>query len=96
MATTRAEMGSTSEVTLRYWAAARAATGVASDTVPVDGSITLGDLRASALALHPTAHRQLAVCSVLVDDLPVSTADPGSFLVAAGSTVEFLPPFAGG
>jgi hypothetical protein len=38
----------------------------------------------------------IAVCSVLVGDRPVSTQDPGAVDVPPGSTVEFLPPFAGG
>ena len=101
MATARAEKGpsrtvAVGEVTLRYWASARAATGVEADVVPVSEAVSLGELRAAAVALHPGAEKQLAVCSVLVDDLPVTTADPSSYLVAPGSVVEFLPPFAGG
>jgi hypothetical protein len=38
----------------------------------------------------------LAVCSVLLGEQPVASADPGSVTVVPGSTVEFLPPFAGG
>jgi hypothetical protein len=38
----------------------------------------------------------LAVCSALVGDLPVGSADPGEVIVRPGETVEFLPPFAGG
>mgnify|MGYP000978149611 FL=1 len=38
----------------------------------------------------------LQVCSTLVGDRPVSTDDPGDVLVQPGSSVEFLPPFAGG
>lgn len=101
MATVRAEKGpsphgAAGRVTLRYWAAARAATGVESDVVDASGAMSLGELRAAAVALHPGAEKQLAVCSVLVNDLPVSTADPASYLVDPGAVVEFLPPFAGG
>jgi molybdopterin converting factor small subunit len=85
-------------VTLRYWASARAAAGVAEDTVPVPGPLTLDSLRARAVALHPGTNLAavLGVCSVLVGDRPVGTRDPGSFEVEPGATVEFLPPFAGG
>jgi molybdopterin synthase sulfur carrier subunit len=85
-------------VTLRYWAAAKAAAGVAEDTVPVSGSTTLADLRDRAVALHPGTRLEavLGVCSVLVGDRPVGSQDPGSVQVSPGDTVEFLPPFAGG
>ena len=86
-------------ITLRYWASARAEAGVETDVVEVFGAVSLSGLRDHALGLHPLADRLpavLAVCSVLVDDEPVSSRDPGEVLVAPGSTVEFLPPFAGG
>ena len=69
------------------------------DVVEASGAVSLAGLREHALGLHPTSERLpgvLGVCSVLVDDEPVSSRDPGEVLVAPGSTVEFLPPFAGG
>ena len=45
--------GQVETVTLRYWAAAKAAAGVAEDVVPVAGPVTLADLRDRAVALHP-------------------------------------------
>ena len=85
-------------VTVRYWASARAAAGVASDAVPVAGPVTLADLRERAVALHPGTNLEavLGVCSVLVGDQPVGSRDAGSVEVQPGDTVEFLPPFAGG
>jgi sulfur-carrier protein len=84
-------------VTLRYWASARAAAGVSEDVVPVDGSVSLAELRARAASLHPgRLESVLGVCSVLVGDLPVGALDPAEVRVAPGDTVEFLPPFAGG
>jgi sulfur-carrier protein len=86
-------------VTVRYWAAARAAAGVDADEVPVSPSATLADVLASALALHaerPQLAAVVQVCSVLVGDRPVGSADPASVVVPAGGTVELLPPFAGG
>ena len=86
-------------VVVRYWAAARAAAGVAEDRVPVDGPISLADLRSRALALHPGSARLaevVAVCSVLIGDEPLGTRDPSEVQVAPGASVEFLPPFAGG
>ena len=86
-------------VTLRYWAAARAATGVAEEQVPVDGPVTLAALVAGALARHGDAAGLaplLGSCSVLVGDQPVGRSDPSAVVVEPGQSVEFLPPFAGG
>ena len=62
----------------RYWAAATAAAGVAADVVPVDGPVTLAELRERAVALHPGTELEavLGVCSVLVGDRPVGVAGP--------------------
>jgi molybdopterin synthase sulfur carrier subunit len=87
------------QITLRYWAAARSAAGVAEEQVPVTGPITLAALVAGALARHGGSERLadvLGSCSVLVGDRPVATEDPASVLVEPGQSVEFLPPFAGG
>ena len=85
-------------VTVRYWASARAAAGVPSDDLPVEGPTTLADLRERAAGLHAGTRlgAVLAVCSVLVGDRPVGSQDPASVDVRPGDTVEFLPPFAGG
>jgi sulfur-carrier protein len=86
-------------VTLRYWASARAAAGTDADTVEVAGPVPLADLIAGARATHADSSRfsdVLGCCSVMVGDRPVTTDDPTTVLVPPGSTVEFLPPFAGG
>jgi len=91
-------LNETNVIRVRYWAAAKAAAGTPSDDVPVNGSLPLAELRRAAAELHPD-HRLaevLAVCSTLVGEQPVGTADPDSVVIEAGSTVEFLPPFAGG
>lgn len=86
------------EITLRYWAAAKAAAGTASDQVPAEGPLTVSELLGRAVALHPGGRLAdvLQVCAVLVDDRPVSSEDPGDVRVQPGQTVQFLPPFAGG
>lgn len=79
-------------ITVRYWAGARAAAGIAEESYA--GPLSLGDLREAAIARHPESDRLagvLAVCSVLVDGRQPQVAQ-----VEAGSVVEFLPPFAGG
>ncbi|HEY0645713.1 MAG TPA: MoaD/ThiS family protein [Nocardioides sp.] len=85
-------------VTVRYWAGARAAAGTAEDTLAVDGGLTLAEVVAKVLELHPgeKMERTVAVCSVLLGDRPVRTQDPASVVVEPGSVVELLPPFAGG
>jgi sulfur-carrier protein len=91
-------MGSTGApfVTVRYWAAARAAAGRESDQVP---AATLAEALSQVLALHPGNRRfadVVGVCSVLVGSSPVSSQDPEAVPLAAGDVVELLPPFAGG
>ena len=91
-------MAETNVIKVRYWAAAKASAGTDSDDVPVNGPITLAELRAAAAALHPGTRlaEVLAACSTLVGDRPVGTADPATYVIEPGSSVEFLPPFAGG
>jgi sulfur-carrier protein len=88
----------TNVIRVRYWAAAKAAAGTDTDDVEVTGPLTLVELRAAAAALHPGTRlgEVLAACSTLVGDQPVGTADPATFTIDPGASVEFLPPFAGG
>lgn len=82
--------------TVRYWAGARAAAGRPEDVVPAG---PLDGVLAAALALHPDnprLARVVSVCSVLVGEMPVGTADHAGVEVPAGAVVELLPPFAGG
>ncbi|WP_067433998.1 MoaD/ThiS family protein [Nocardioides jensenii] len=87
------------QIIVRYWASARAAAGVNEDVLDVDEPLTLTEIRARALALHPdapTLERVIGACSVLVDDEPAGRRDPDTVRVRPGQSVEFLPPFAGG
>jgi sulfur-carrier protein len=88
----------TNVIRVRYWAAAKAAAGTDSDDLAVSGPVTLAELRAAAAALHPGTRlaEVLAACSTLVGEQPVGLADPTSYVVEPGASVEFLPPFAGG
>ena len=88
----------TQAVTVRYWAAARSAAGVDSDRLAVQGPVSLAEVVSQATALHRGSRLGdvLGICSVLVGDRPSSTEDPADVVVPPGSTVEFLPPFAGG
>lgn len=85
-------------VTARYWAGARAAAGVAEDVFEVTGPITLAEVVRRVLTAHPgpDVARTIGVCSVLLGDRPVGSEDAAEVRVDPGTTVEFLPPFAGG
>ena len=83
-------------VTLRYWAAAKEAAGVAEETVTAD---TLADALAAAGGhAKPVARLRavLARSSFLVDGRPVGLRAPEHVAVADGAVIEVLPPFAGG
>jgi sulfur-carrier protein len=83
-------------VTMRYWAAAKQAAGVAEETISAD---TLGGALTAALAGRDGAAALgavLARSSFLVDGSPVGTRAPDSVLLAESAVVEVLPPFAGG
>lgn len=84
------------QVTIRYWAAARAAAGTREEQVA--GS-TLAEVLAAAREARRDSGRfseVLASCSFLVGDAPVGKRDPADVPVEAGDVVEVLPPFAGG
>jgi molybdopterin converting factor small subunit len=79
-------------VTVRYFAGARAAAGTGEEQAP--GGLSLDDLLAELGTRHgePLA-RILKASSFLVDG--VACRDRGVEL-RAGTTVDVLPPFAGG
>lgn len=76
-------------VTVRYWAGARAAAGVATDVVT---GTTVEQVIAAVAELRPALRPVVAVATFLLD----GAAAPGDTPVPAGATVEVLPPFAGG
>lgn len=81
-------------VTLRYWAAAKAAAGLGEEQVP-------GDTLAAALGHAVDRHgdqlaRVLARCSFLIDGDPAGARPPEGVGLAPGALVDVLPPFAGG
>ena len=91
--------GNAGQVLVRFWASARAAAGVSELAVAVPGEVPLDALVASVLRDLPRRDdlpRVLGVCSVLVGDRPAGAAERADVVVPPGSTVEFLPPFAGG
>ena len=82
------------KVTVRYWAAAKAAAGLAEE--PYEAA-TLAEALAGVRERHPgELERVLRRCSFLVDGDPVGTRGHETVRLADGGTVEVLPPFAGG
>jgi molybdopterin synthase sulfur carrier subunit len=83
-------------VTLRYWAAAKEAAGLAEETITAD---TLADALAAArgkAGQHARLRAVLARSSFLIDGLPVGVRAPEAVILADAAVIEVLPPFAGG
>jgi sulfur-carrier protein len=88
------ERGNMAKGLIRYWAAARAAAGVAEE--PYD-AVTLEEaLTTAAAGRDEEFARVIARSSCLIDGDPVGTRDHASVRLPEGGTVEVLPPFAGG
>lgn len=84
------------DVTVRYWAAARAAAGIAEERVPAS---TLAELLDVISRRHRDRDRfddVIDMCSILVGETPVGAREPSTVPLHPGDSVEFLPPFAGG
>jgi sulfur-carrier protein len=77
-------------ITVRYFAAAAEAAGTPAEELPAG---TVGDLRAEMAARHGAGlARVLDRCSFLADGV---RSQDGT-VVADGTTLDVLPPFAGG
>ncbi|OIJ64836.1 MoaD/ThiS family protein [Streptomyces mangrovisoli] len=82
------------KVTVRYWAAAKAAAQVAEESYE---AVTLAEALDAVRERHPgELTRVLRRCSFLVDGDPAGMRDHETVRLAEGGTVEVLPPFAGG
>jgi molybdopterin synthase sulfur carrier subunit len=80
-----------STVTVRYFAGARAASGVDTETRDAE---TLDQLVSQIVAAHgERLERVLTACSFLVDG---TTTRDRTLVLAPGAVVDVLPPFAGG
>jgi sulfur-carrier protein len=92
------------DVTIRYWASARAAAGCDSESFT---GRRVGDVLEAASAAHTGLGAVLAVSTILLDGHPVAASAllPGSLPDSsellpgqppARAILEVLPPFAGG
>ena len=84
-------------MTLRFFAAARAATGLDEQVVTVDGLARVGALLSAVRPVEGTSAAEfrdvLLRCSFLVDGLTTRDREQ---LVADGAVIDVMPPFAGG
>lgn len=83
-------------VTVRYWAAARAAAGVDEETL---AGRNVAEVLAAAVRARDgdqRFQRVLEISSILIGAQPVATRAPESVAVETGDVLEILPPFAGG
>lgn len=84
------------KVTIRYWAAAKEAAGVAEESVE---AVTLRDaLNAVVASRKPDGRLEVVIArsSFLVNADPVGRATRESVTLDDGAVIEVLPPFAGG
>ena len=91
-----------STVTLRYWAAAKQAAGVAEETI---SARTLAAALEAVLSAREDNRADRTDCdlravlarsSFLVDGSPVGSRAPETVTLREAAVVEVLPPFAGG
>ena len=83
----------TVRLTVRYFAAARAAANAETETLRVEPGTTVAALVDTLGARGPELARVLRRCSFLVDGIAVRDEAAKLF---DGQTIDVLPPFAGG
>jgi sulfur-carrier protein len=80
-------------VTVRYFAAARAAAGAESETVTVRHGATVAELVGGLAGRNTRLATVLSRCSYLCDGIAVRD---NCTTLHTGDTIDVLPPFAGG
>lgn len=84
----------TRTLTVRYFAAAKAAAGTPTETVPLPAGATVADAVGALRAAHGAElGRVLDRCSFLLDEVAVRDR---SAVLGDAATLDVLPPFAGG
>lgn len=81
-------------VTANFYAGAAEAAGTASAVVDQPTGTTVESFTATLAGDDPELIRILGRCSVLLDGQRIS--DPAGAVLRDGSSVDYLPPFAGG
>jgi molybdopterin synthase sulfur carrier subunit len=82
-------------VTLRYWAAAKDAAGVAEQTITAD-TLALALAQAGESQVRERLQAVLQRSSFLIDGAPVGRRAAESVQLSDGAVIAVLPPFAGG
>ncbi len=80
-------------ITVRYFAAARAAAGSDSEQLSVRSGATVGELVDGLGGRNHELAQVLSRCSYLCDGVAVRDQNQP---LRAGNTIDVLPPFAGG
>ncbi len=83
-------------VTVRYFAAARAAAGAESETVTMRPGATVAELVDVLAGRGTRLATVLSRCSYLCDGIAVRNDAATSRRLRPGETIDVLPPFAGG
>lgn len=83
-------------VTIRYWAAAKDAAGVAEDTVEARTLAEALDAAVARRGADGRLGRVLAGSSFLVDGSPAGRRVPADVALGEAAVIEVLPQFAGG
>ncbi|HET6732453.1 MoaD/ThiS family protein [Mycobacterium sp.] len=86
-------MTTTVQVTVRFFAAARAAAGAETEPVSLQPGTTVADLVDQLGQRNAELAKVLKRCSFLCDGFAVRDT---ATTLAPGQTVDVLPPFAGG
>jgi molybdopterin synthase sulfur carrier subunit len=81
------------QVTVRYFAAACAAAGTEAETLTVPTGATVTEVLGQLSARDRELARILQRCSYLCDGIAIRDRE---MALAAGQTLDVLPPFAGG
>lgn len=84
------------KVTVRYFAAARAATGADSETVTLSPGTTMAELVKNLAGRGERLADVLGRCSYLRDGIAVHKQTIETLTLRSGDTIDVLPPFAGG
>ncbi len=88
-----AEVVESVQVTVRFFAAARAAAGAESDLLTVPPGTTVANLVSELSCRSDELARVLQRCSYLCDGIAVRNR---ATELRSGQTLDVLPPFAGG
>lgn len=83
-------------VTMRFWAALRAAAGASEYSAEAGTLEEALDAARSHFSSSAEFNRVLDICAVVVDEVPVGSRNHRNIALSDGAVIDLLPPFAGG